>query len=348
MLTESTDYVIGVDTHAERHAFCLVEARSGRVLDACELPASRRGYRAALRFARRGGRGRRVWALEGSGCYGVGLTRLLERTGERVVEVERPKRRGRDGRCKSDLLDAERAARAVLADQKLAEPRAGGEREALRLLLAVREQEVAVCRAGLNELRALLVTAPDELRERLQGLSRGALVGACARLRRRPGSEPALAACVLALTTCAGRVAEARARAAELEREITRLVRALCPQLLAERGVGPISAGYLLVAWSHKRRRRSEAAFARLAGVAPIPASTGKTIRHRLDRGGDRKLNRALHTILLSRRRTDPDTIAYIERRLSEGKTQRDAIRCLKRYLARSLYRLLERTATTA
>ncbi len=348
MLTERADTVIGVDTHAERHAFCLLDARSGLVLAACELPATRAGYREALRLARRRGQGRRVWSLEGTGCYGAGLARLLAQKGERVLEVERPRRRGRDGRLKSDALDAERAARAVLAGDRLASPRRGGEREALRVLLAVREQEVGVRRGGLNELRALVVTAPEQLRERLRGLRGDALVAACLRLRRQAGAEPAAAACRLALRSCAERVAQASARAGELEREIAALVRALCPQLLAEPGVGPISAGYLLVAWSHKGRLRSEAAFARLAGVAPIPASTGKTIRHRLDRGGDRKLNRALHTILLSRRRTDTDTIAYLKRRVSEGKSEREALRCLKRYLARSLYRLLERCATTA
>ena len=163
MLTEPADTVVGVDTHAERHAFCFVDARSGLVLDRWELPATRAGYREALRRARRGGLGHRVWALEGSGCYGAGLRRLLERRGERVLEVERPKRRGRDGRLKSDLLDAERAARAVLAADKLAIPRRGAEREALRVLLVVREQEIGVRRGGLNELRALLVTAPAEL-----------------------------------------------------------------------------------------------------------------------------------------------------------------------------------------
>jgi transposase len=348
MLTERADTVIGVDTHAERHAFCLIDARSGLVLGERELPATRAGYREALRLARLGGPGKRVWAVEGTGSYGSGLACFLAARGERLLEVERPQRRGRDGRLKSDRLDAERAARAVLSGDKLATPRCAGEREALRLLLAAREQDVAVRRDGLNQLRALLVTAPAQLRERLARLPRGTLVRSCLRLRRRPDAEPALAACLLALRSCAERVAQASARADKLEREITRLVRTLCPQLLAQPGVGPISAGSLLVAWSHKGRLHSEAAFARLAGVAPIPASSGKTSRHRLDRGGDRKLNRALHTILLSRRRTDPDTIAYIERRLNDGKTEREAIRCLKRYLARSLYRLLEKHATTA
>jgi transposase len=152
---------------------------------------------------------------------------------------------------------------------------------------------------------------------------------------------------VLALGLCARRVLVATDEAQTLEREIEQLVRTLVPGLLTEPGVGPISAGFLLLGWSHPERVRSEAAFARLAGSAPIPASSGKVTRHRLDRGGDRRLNRALHTIVLARRRNDPATIAYIERRVSEGKSTREAVRCLKRYLARHLYRTLEATVAT-
>jgi len=347
MLTEPADYVLGVDTHADAHAFALVDARSGALLREYALPACRSGYRQALKLARRQGPGRRVWAIEGTGSYGAGLTRFLEAQGERVFEIERPQRRGRQGRLKSDALDALRAARVALAGERLSQPRAAGEREALRILLVTREQAVSVRRAGLNELRSLLVTAPDELRERLRALPRGRLVSACLKLRWRTQSDPALAASRLALKACAERVSQATRQAAELEGEIERHVRSLCPQLLALRGVGPISAGIVLTAWSHKGRLRCEAAFARLAGAAPIPASSGKVCRHRLDRGGDRRLNRALHTIVLCRRRNDADTIAYIARRVSEGKSEREAVRCLKRYLARSLFRLLERHATT-
>jgi transposase len=193
----------------------------------------------------------------------------------------------------------------------------------------------------MNELRALLLSAPPELRERLQGLPRAALIEACARLR--PGcSDPQRAAVALALRSLALRLRLLRSEAQELERELARRVQALAPGLLARPGVGPICAAALLVAWSQPGRLRSEAAFARLAGVAPIPASSGKLVRHRLDRGGDRRLNRALHTIVLSRRRLDAETQAYIARRVHEGKSEREAVRCLKRYLARSLFRQLE------
>jgi transposase len=341
MLADDVAYVIGVDTHAEQHALALVEARTQRTRRSLTIAASRRGYRQALRLAHRQAPGRRLWALEGSGSYGAGLARFLCERGERVLEVERPRREGRRGRLKSDALDAERAARQVLAGQAGALPRLGAETQALRALLTTREGAVSAATAALNELRALLLSAPPELRERLQALPRGALLEACARLRPAPaGSERA--ACALALRSLALRVRRLREEARTLEDELARRVRALAPALLARRGVGPICAAALLVAWSQPGRLRSEAAFARLAGVAPIPASSGKVVRHRLDRGGDRRLNRALHTIVLSRRRLDPETKAYIARRVAEGKSEREAVRCLKRYLARSLFRVLE------
>lgn len=212
----------------------------------------------------------------------------------------------------------------------------------MRALIVAREGAVVARTAALNELRALIVSAPPELRERLQGRSRAALVDACVRLRG--GSDPERAALCLALRSLGRRIGALREEADELEGELARRVAEIAPQLLARRGVGPICAGWLLVSWSQPGRLRSEAAFARLAGVAPIPASSGKVVRHRLDRGGDRRLNRALHTIVLSRRRLDPETKAYIARRVSEGKSEREAVRCLKRYLARSLFRLLEAT----
>ena len=347
MVTDSLDVVIGVDTHRDAHALALVRCFDGVLIAEQELPANRAGYRAALRLGKRSGE-RRLWALEGTGSYGAGLARYLAERGERVVEVERPAREGSRARLKSDSLDALRAARAALAGQALASPRAAGRREALRVLLQTREGAVAVRRAGLNQLRALVVSAPEGLRERLRGHGRDGLVRACARLRPQQRSQPELYATSLALRSLARRVERSTREAAELEGELRRLVSELCPQLLALEGVGPISAAQVLVSFSHRGRFRSEAAFARLAGVPPIPASSGKSVRHRLDRGGDRRLNRALHTIVLTRRRGDAATIAYIARRVSEGKSERDAARCLKRYLARQLFRLLEATPAVA
>jgi transposase len=348
MLAEQLDYVLGVDTHQGSHALAVVDARVGVTVAQLEVAANRSGYRQLLRFAQRQAPGRRVFALEGSGSCGAGLRRSLQAAAERVYEVERPLRQGQRGRLKSDPLDAEQAARALLAGISGGDPRTGGEREAVRALLVAREGAVTAASQATNELRALIVTAPEELRERLQGLPPAALIAACRGLRPDRCSDPARQGVSLALRSLAERLRALRAEARLLERELRSRSKRLAPQLLAQHGVGPISAATILIAWSHPGRIRSEAAFARLAGAAPIPASSGKTQRHRLDRGGDRKLNRALHTIVLCRRRNDPATQAYIDRRTSQGKTTREAVRCLKRYLARALYRLLESTPLTA
>jgi transposase len=342
MVAQSFDVVIGVDTHRDQHALALVRTGEGALVAEALVPANRAGNRRALTIAKRQRGSRRLWALEGTGSYGASLARFLQERGECVVEVERPKRSGSRGRAKSDPLDALRAARAALAGEAGACPRRAGRREALRVLLATREGAVQTRQVGLNQLRALVLTAPDQVRERLHGLGRDRLVRACCALRPRSGQEPALHGTLLGLKSCARRVEAARREADELERELRALVTELSPQLLALDGVGPISAAQVLVAWSHPGRFKNEAAFARLAGAAPIPASSGKVVRHRLDRGGDRRLNRALHTVVLCRRRRHAETIAYIERRLHEGKSARDAVRCLKRYLARSIFRLLE------
>ena len=345
MLADDVDFVVGVDTHRDSHALALVDVRSQRTTRVLTVSATRRGYRQALRIARRQAPGRRSWALEGSGCYGAGLARFLERQGERVLEVERPAREGQRGRLKTDALDAERAARQLLAGRG-ATPRLAAQTQALRALVVAREGAVTARTAAWNELRALILTSPPELRERLQGLTRARLLTACTRLRcGSSGSERA--AVTLALRSLARRINTLQEETNTLERELHKRVQALAPELLTRPGIGPICAAALLVAWSHPGRIRSEAAFARLAGTAPIPASSGKTIRYRLDRGGDRQLNRALHTIILCRRRSHPDTKAYIARRVAEGKTQREAVRCLKRYLARSIYRTLEAMPTT-
>jgi len=259
-----------------------------------------------------------------------------------VCEIGRGPRDERRLRGKDDSLDATRAARTALASETLSLPRAGQRREALRLLLLARRSAVDVRREALAQLRSVIVTAPDGLREQLRGLPAGRLIQRCSRLRRSSSRTPDELATILVLRSLARRIEAATAEAAELEAEMLAHVRALAPQLLDEAGVGPIVAAQLIVAWSHQGRVRSEAAFARLAGVAPIPASSGQTNRHRLSRGGDRQLNRALHTVILHRRQHDPATKAYIARRVSEGKSRRDATRLLKRYLARHLYRLLQ------
>jgi transposase len=342
MVADQLDYVVGVDTHLAEHVLAAVEAGTGAVVARQAVATNARGYAHALRFAQRHATGARVWALEGAGHYGAGLARYLSGQGETVLEVGRAARSERRLRGKDDTLDAVRAARAALAREPLALPRSGERREALRLLLIARRSAVDVRREALVQLRSVIVTAPDQLREELRGLSLGRLLDRCSRLRRSAAAAPDAQACRLVLRALARRIEAATTEADELEREILAHVRALAPRLLDEPGVGPIVAAQLIVAWSHPGRVRSEAAFARLAGVAPVPASSGQTTRQRLSRGGDRQLNRALHTIVLHRRQHDPTTRDYIARRIAEGKTRRDATRLLKRYLARHLYRLLQ------
>jgi transposase len=190
-----------------------------------------------------------------------------------------------------------------------------------------------------------LVTTPEPLRGELRPLTRARLLSRLAATRPERRQDPELRGSLLALRALARRIQQLTAEERDLAREIETLTRTLAPQLLDQPGVGPLLAAQVVLSWSHAGRIVSEAAFARLAGVAPIPASSGQTIRYRLDRSGDRQLNRALHQILITRRRTHPPTISYIERRISEGKTRREANRCLKRYLARGLYRLLENGA---
>lgn len=299
MLAEQADLVIGVDTHRDTHTLAAVSAASGRVRAELSITADPAGYRRALTAAAGHG-GRRVWAVEGTGSYGAGLTRHLQAAGERVLEVERPARGGQR-RGKSDALDAVRAARSVLAGAGTP-PRGGpAAREAIRVLMVARAAEVETRAKALTRIRALVIGAPAPLRARLQPLGPRGLMAACAALGDRADGDPVEGATCAALGAL-GHLALTAAGHADL----------------------------------HERR---------IAGlVATIPASSGQVVRHRLDRGGDRQLNRALHTILLSRRRHHPPTRAYITRRTTEGKTTREATRCLKRYLARHLFRLLEAT----
>ena len=342
MLADEVDYVIGVDTHRDQHTLAVVVAPTGAVLVQATVRASGAGYAKALRFASRHTSGVRVWAIEGAGHYGAGLARYLAERGETVLEVGRHVRVERGLRGKDDPLDAIRAARTGLAVESLPLPRAGQRQEALRVLLLARRSAVDVRRVALVQLRSVIVTAPEQLREELRRLSVTQLIRRCSRFRRSHSRTPDELAVVLALRSLARRIEAATEEANELEREILDHVRALVPELLDESGVGPIVAAQLIVSWSHKDRVRSEAAFARLAGVAPLPASSGQTIRHRLSRGGDRQLNRALHTVVLHRRQHDPATRSYIARRIAEGKTSREATRVLKRYLARHLYRVMQ------
>jgi len=341
MLADQLDYMIGVDPHRDVHAIAVLEVRTGGVVYEAAVAANASGYRRTLALATEHAAGRRAFAVEGSGSFGAGLTRFLAGEGETVFEVGRLRRQRRSG-GKTDALDAIRAARIVLSQERPAQPRAGGRREALRALMAARDGAVNARRAGLCQLRDLIITAPEPLRSELRPLSRGQLLRRLAAVRPARHLDVELRGTLQALRSLARRIEQLTAEEHKLATEIGNLARELAPQLLDEPGVGPLAAAQLLLSWSHPGRVRSEAAFARLAGCAPIPASSGQTIRYRLDRSGDRQLNRALHMILINRRRWHQPTIDYIARRRQAGKTTREANRCLKRYLARNLYRLLE------
>jgi transposase len=259
-----------------------------------------------------------------------------------VVEIDRPARPARRNGAKSDELDAARAAREALSRRHLAQPRCRGDREAIRVLLTTRHGAVVARTGAITHLKALLVTAPEGLRNHFRNMATDDQLVRCSRLRTAPSQSPEHRCTVMALRSAARRALGLEVEANDLESEIERLVKDLAPALLAEPGVGSISAAQILCSWSHPGRLRSEAAFAALAGVAPIPASSGQTIRYRLNRSGDRQLNRALHTIVLSRLAHHAETRAYAARRRAEGKTPREIKRCLKRHLARRIYKLLE------
>jgi transposase len=343
MLAEQVDGVIGVDTHRDTLAAAAVNP-IGAVLSSADAPANVRGYRRLLDFARQHIPGRRCWALEGIGSYGAGLATFLDQAGERVVEVCRPKRPAVRGGRKTDMIDAIRAAKEALATEHLIQPRLRGEREALRVLLATRHGAVLASTAAINQLKAMIVSAPDDLRTELRKLNRQAQIARCAQLRDRPAHNIEHRMTARALRSTAQRIQALQAEAKNLEGEILGLVRRLSPELLDLLGVGPITAAQIRVSWSHPGRFRSEGAFASFAGVSPIPASSGLTNRHRINRSGDRQLNRALHTVSLIRMRLDPATKTYVARRVAEGKTSRDAQRCLKRAICRQLFKILERT----
>jgi len=339
-MTETMVGVIGVDTHRDTHTAAALTGTGGVLAERRES-ADSGGFRRLYDFGVEYLPDARRWAIEGTGSYGAGLTRFLVEQGEEVVEVERPKRPARRSHAKSDELDAIRAARQALADDGLSNPKQGSAREALRVLLATRKGALSARVEAINLLKGLIVTAPEEIRDQLRGLSTRRQVAVCAKFRARPSGDVAMNATVQAMRSAASRIVDLDSEARCLESTIAKIVDDTGTNLTALPGIGPISAARVIVAWSHPGRFRSEAAFAALAGVSPIEASSGQTTRHRLNRGGDRLLNAAIHTIVLVRLRADPETKAYAARRTLQGKSSREIRRCLKRYVARQLHRHL-------
>ncbi len=283
--------------------------------------------------------------VEGTGSYGAGLARFLHRHGVDVIEVDRPNRAERRRSGKSDPLDAVEAARSALSGRAKSLPKSkDGAVEAIRVLgVAKRSARQARVKA-LTQVRHLVITAPDELRRRMKGLSVAALVKEGAKLRPR-SADPVTAGTKAAISSLAHRIQMLERELAELDEMINALLIATAPELLALFGVGPHTAAALLVcAGDNPERLHTEASFAHLCGVAPIPASSGKTTgRYRLDSGGDRQANSALWRIVMVRIAHDPETTAYFERRVKEGRSKREVIRILKRYVAREVYRHLPR-----
>lgn len=340
MLAEVVDVVIGVDTHKDTHTAAVIDSRTGAVLEELTVDTDPDGYAALVDLADRHS-GLRAWSIEGTGGYGAGLVRHLGDV-EVVIELDRPNRPARRNGAKSDRLDAIRAAREALAREHHAQPRAAGERAALAVRLTARRSAIEASTVAQRQLLSLIVAAPEVVRARFRGVSTVIAVATAARLRSSNTWDLETRTYAETLRTLARRIQAMRTEAADHEKAILGIVRVWRPDLLDQPGVGPIVAAVVLCAWSHPGRCRNDAAFANLAGVAPIPASSGLTTRHRLNRCGDRQLNRALHVVALSRLRYDPNTRAYRDRRRAEGRTDREIKRCLKRYIARQLYRQLQ------
>jgi transposase len=331
---------IGVDTHGDLHVACALD-QLGRHLATTRVATTPRGYRALLAWAQSLGEVV-AWGVEGTGCYGAALARFLNGQGQLVWEVNRPDRQARRHQGKSDPIDAQAAARAVQAGQATAIPKAADSIvEMVRCLRVARTSAAKARTQAANALRALVVTAPAELREPLRGRSATQLAGTAARLRPGPIATTT-AATKLALRLLAERYQALDAELARLDAELDRLTTKAAPRLRQLCGIGPEIAGALLVAaGDNPQRLHSEAAFSMLCGASPIPASSGKTVRHRLNRGGNRQANTALYRIVVVRLGWHQPTRAYLARRTTEGLSKREIIRCLKRYVAREVFTAL-------
>lgn len=335
----------GVDTHLDLNVAAALD-QIGGLLAVAEFPATSAGYRRLLGWLAGFGPVTRV-GVEGTGSYGAGLARYLRAAGVEVVEVDRPNRQARRRAGKSDPLDAIEAARAALSGRAsgLAKTRDGNV-EAIRALVVARRSARSAKIMTLNQIRHLSFTAPEELRERLKDVSRQRLAARAAGLRpsRREGADPVTAATKTALRILGRRALALDEEKARIDALLAGLVTQTAPDLLRLHGVGADTAATLLVtAGDNPGRLRSEAAWAHLCGTAPIPASSGKVTRWRLNRGGDRQANRALWGIVITRLANDPRTRAYMTRRLAEGRSKPEVIRILKRYVAREVYHHLPR-----
>ncbi len=341
-MTTMPDRVVGgVDTHLDVNVAAVLSS-IGALLGVESFPTTAAGYRRLLAWLRRFGVVERV-GVEGTGSYGAGLTRHLLDHGIVVVEVDRPNRQTRRRRGKTDPLDAISAARAAQSGDADGQAKSrDGNVESIRVLRLGRTSAHKARTQALNQLRSLISTAPDQLRAQLRGLSIAAVLDTASALR--PGGRTDIGgATKLALRVVARRAQSLEAEIAELDAVLGPLVEATAPDLMTRPGLGPDTAGALLVAaGDNPHRLRNEASFAHLCGTSPLDASSGKQLRHRLNRGGDRQANAALWRIVITRLASDPRTRGYVERRCKEGLTKTEAIRCLKRYVAREVFYYLQ------
>jgi transposase len=336
---------VGVDTHKERH-YAVALDLCGQLLGERSFAASAAGYVELQQWAERlGETAQLVFGLEGAGSWGAGLCQHLQHGDHTVVEVERPRRRERRA-GKSDRVDALTAAKCVLSNENVSTPRSRGTLSALRALLIARRCAVAERTRLLNQLQALNATAPIMLRERIGEGTGKQLERRILSMRARPGADIETRAVFGVMRDLAARSRALARDARRYEKQLVELVRSLDRTLLDEPGIGPISAAKLFAC--DPARFKHEAAFARCNGTAPIPASSGKTVRYRLNRGGDRQVNNAIHTIAIIRAKHQPETRAYLDRRVREGKTKREAMRALKRHISRELFKRLAEVPLTS
>jgi transposase len=347
--TPGRTIVGGVDTHKDLHVAAVVDGHDIILGSAC-FAATRHGYKQMLTWMRSFGQLRRV-GIEATGTYGAGLLRYLQAAGVEVLEVTAPDRQDRRRRGKDDDLDAQNAAHAAFAGRRTVTPKSrDGMIESLRVLKACRKTAVAARRVALQMIHNTIVSAPDELRETLRKLTRMQLVRMLAAWRPDLSDyRSVVSAYRITLKSLGRRYLELHDEIADLDRMIGAIVAELAPTLLARNSIGCESAAQLLlVAGDNPERLRSEASFAALCGVSPVPASSGKVTRHRLNRGGDRAANSALHIIAVGRLRTDKRTKDYVARRIAEGHSKLEAIRCVKRYIAREVFGLIRHQQQSA
>lgn len=342
IVAQAYDYVIGADTHARTHTVCITASGTGEVLDTRTFPTTTAGLNRCCGWIVRTTEGRVLAAVEGTRSYGAGLVRVLDAAGVEVAEVKPPRRKSRSARGKSDEIDAQAAVHTVMAQpiEDLAVPRSDGAREAMRVLLASRRR-ADTHRTGMRSALTVLARTHDLDIDARRALTL-AQIRQISRWRSRKADSIDVAVIRAQAQQMAEQIITEYQRIETIDTQLQQLAEDLCPGLLDIFGVGPVTAASILSAYSHKGRVRSEAAFAKMAGIAPIPASSGNTVRWRLNRFGDRHLNQAIDTIVRVRIMHEERTQNYVKRRTQEGKTNPEIRRVLRRYVAREIYRSLQ------